>query len=49
MGRSIAIELSRKGANVVIVARNIEKLQAACEAIRVHPLPNNGGEDIEIY
>jgi NAD(P)-dependent dehydrogenase (short-subunit alcohol dehydrogenase family) len=35
MGRSVSIELSQLGANVVIVARNVEKLQAALEAVKV--------------
>jgi NAD(P)-dependent dehydrogenase (short-subunit alcohol dehydrogenase family) len=37
MGRSVSIELSQLGANVVIVARNVEKLQAALEAVKVFP------------
>lgn len=35
LGRSVSIELSRLGANVVIVARNVEKLQAALENVKV--------------
>ena len=40
MGRGVARLLAQKGANVVLVARNVEKLQAAVEYIRVSiPLP----------
>ena len=35
MGRSVAIQLARKGANVVIIARNVEKLDAALKDISV--------------
>jgi 3-dehydrosphinganine reductase len=35
MGRSVAIELSRKGANIIIVSRSVGKLKAALEAIQV--------------
>jgi short-subunit dehydrogenase len=35
MGRSVAIELSRKGASVIIVSRSVVKLKAALEAIQV--------------
>ncbi|PGH21492.1 hypothetical protein AJ80_03160 [Polytolypa hystricis UAMH7299] len=42
MGRSVAIELSRRGANVVIVARNVNKLKAAIELIKAAALdPQN--------
>jgi short-subunit dehydrogenase len=30
---------AQKGANVIIVARNVEKLQAAQEYIEVRPVP----------
>lgn len=35
MGRSTAIQLSQKGANVVIVSRSPQKLEAAIELIKV--------------
>lgn len=37
MGRGVAKLLAQKGANVVIVARNVKKLQAAVEYISVRP------------
>ncbi len=39
MGRSVSIELSRLGANVVIVARNVEKLQVALDNVKVFIFP----------
>lgn len=36
MGNSVATQLAAKGANIVIVARNVEKLRAALETIKVH-------------
>ena len=40
MGRSVAKILAQKGANIVIVARNVEKLESALQEIKVidHPL-----------
>jgi short-subunit dehydrogenase len=35
MGRSVSTQLAAKGANIVIVARNVEKLQTALENIKV--------------
>ncbi len=35
MGRGVARLLAQKGANIVLVARNVGKLQAAVEYIRV--------------
>ena len=35
MGRGVAKLLAQKGANVVIVARNVKKLEAAVEYISV--------------
>lgn len=35
MGRSVAIQLSKKGANVIIVARNVGKLEEALVAVKV--------------
>lgn len=35
MGRSVAIELSKKGANIVIVSRTVSKLEAALNDIKV--------------
>lgn len=39
MGKSVAIVLAKKGASVVIVARNQEKLDTALEEIQVFSLP----------
>ncbi|KAI9646401.1 3-dehydrosphinganine reductase [Ciborinia camelliae] len=38
MGKSVAIQLARKGANVIIVARNVEKLEKAMREIRASAL-----------
>ena len=38
MGRGLGKLLAQRGANVIIVARNIKKLQAALEYISVNPL-----------
>ena len=35
MGKSVAVELARKGASVLIVARNLENLEAALKEISV--------------
>lgn len=35
MGKAVAKQLAAKGANIVIVARNVEKLKAALEYIAV--------------
>lgn len=35
MGKSLAKQLAKKGANVVIVARDVKKLEAALEEIKV--------------
>ncbi|KAI9759035.1 MAG: 3-dehydrosphinganine reductase [Chaenotheca gracillima] len=40
MGKGVAKQLAKKGANVVIVARNVEKLKVALESIKneaIHP------------
>lgn len=39
MGKSVAIELAQKGANIVIVSRTVEKLQSALEDIKVWSQP----------
>lgn len=40
MGKSVAIQLAEKGANVIIVARDVKKLEDALREIKVffHPL-----------
>ena len=39
MGKSVAVLLAKKGANVVIVARTVEKLESALKEVSVyHPL-----------
>lgn len=35
MGRSVAVELAKKGANVIIVSRSVAKLTAAIDVIKV--------------
>lgn len=35
MGRAVAIQLAKKGANVAVVARTTEKLQLVVESINV--------------
>ncbi|WEW55814.1 3-dehydrosphinganine reductase [Emydomyces testavorans] len=35
MGRSVALELSRKGANVVIVSRSVAKLESAIKCVKL--------------
>lgn len=41
MGKAVAEELSGKGANIIIVARNLEKLEKALQDIKVRiPLPH---------
>jgi len=35
MGKEVAVQLAEKGANVVIVARTVKKLEAAFESIKV--------------
>lgn len=35
MGKEVAVKLAEKGANVVIVARTVKKLEAALESIKV--------------
>jgi 3-dehydrosphinganine reductase len=35
MGKSVACQLAQKGANIVIVARTLQKLEDAIEAIKV--------------
>jgi 3-dehydrosphinganine reductase len=37
MGKSVAIQLAQKGANLMIVSRSIEKLEAALLEIKVRP------------
>jgi short-subunit dehydrogenase len=37
MGKAVAIDLAKKGANVVIVARSVEKLTAVLEELKVRP------------
>lgn len=36
MGRALAIQLAGKGANVVVVARTVSKLQGTVEALKVN-------------
>lgn len=38
MGRGLAKILAQKGANIVLVARDVKKLEAAIEYITVRPL-----------
>ncbi|ESZ91537.1 hypothetical protein SBOR_8071 [Sclerotinia borealis F-4128] len=38
MGKSVAIQLAQKGANVIIVARNVKKLEEAMEEIKASAL-----------
>jgi 3-dehydrosphinganine reductase len=35
MGKAVALELSKKGASVIVVARTISKLQAAVDEMKV--------------
>lgn len=35
MGKSVAIQLAEKGANVIIVARDVKKLEDALREIKV--------------
>lgn len=35
MGKAVACQLSEKGANVVIVARTLKKLQVSIEGVKV--------------
>ena len=35
MGKSVAVQLAKQGANILIVARNVEKLEAALREISV--------------
>lgn len=35
MGRAVALELSAKGANVVVVARTVSKLEATVDEMKV--------------
>lgn len=35
MGRSVAIQLSQKGANIIIASRSLDKLSAALESVKV--------------
>ena len=35
MGKAVACQLSEKGANIVLVARTVSKLQEALEAAKV--------------
>lgn len=44
MGRSVAIQLAAKGANVVIVSRSVDKLQAGLESIKVRKYQNQPTE-----
>jgi NAD(P)-dependent dehydrogenase (short-subunit alcohol dehydrogenase family) len=37
MGKSVAIQLAQKGANLMIVSRSVEKLEAALLEIKVRP------------
>jgi 3-dehydrosphinganine reductase len=38
MGLSAAIQLSAKGANVILVSRSVEKLEHALEQVQVRPI-----------
>ena len=48
MGRSVAKILAQKGANIVIVARNVEKLESALQEIKAidHLLYNRTRTDL---
>ncbi len=35
MGKSVAVQLAKKGANIIIVARNVGKLEEALAQIKV--------------
>lgn len=35
MGKAVAIQLSAKGANVIVVARTVTKLQASVDEMKV--------------
>lgn len=35
MGRSVAVKLAAKGANVIIVARNVQRLEETIAAMKV--------------
>lgn len=37
LGKAVGQLLASKGANVIIVARNVQKLEAALQEISVHP------------
>lgn len=37
MGRAVAAQLAKKGANVVVVARTVSKLQGTVEDLKVGP------------
>ena len=38
MGKAVACQLAAKGANVVLVARTVKKLQDALDHVKVNPL-----------
>jgi 3-dehydrosphinganine reductase len=43
MGKSVAKQLAAKGANLIIVSRNVAKLEAALAEIKVfEPVPEPG-------
>lgn len=46
MGKSVAKQLAAKGANLIIVSRNVTKLEAALSEIKViTPSKNEAGSD----
>lgn len=49
MGRSVAIELAGKGANVVIVSRTVSKLKEAIDVIRVCKINRRKAENLDAY
>lgn len=45
MGKAVACQLAAKGANIVIVARTVQKLQGAIEDIKVSICPSYSSVD----
>lgn len=39
MGLSVAQQLAAKGANIILVSRNVGKLESAVTAVKVRPRP----------
>jgi len=48
MGLNVALQLAAKGANIVIVARNVGKLEEALAAIKVGWLPDPGRQSHQV-